>query len=480
VLNRRSTLRFTLEDSTGAYIPTPGESCIYIENGTSQFGGSIQSIEITATAGGAWPALTIDVECVDNYALADATAIAPNPNNLSPAPTFASVPGESVKTFLTRLIAEGDPSLADKGVTLSPDQPDGPPMPAHVTDADGKESWTWSAVPASTILNDLAVEFNLNIEIDAYRVLLAICPVATAPPTLAWLTAEGGYKQSPSDAKVFFGFANLACLASPPTNVACTAVAGGAMSVGVQNSQYGLFFTSVDVNGDESDPEPFYVDDGGYAGSRGRFPSWFPTCDVSAGIQTVRGTFTKGAGAVTTRVYLMTWYYGPRFEQMLETAGTSVDFTLGPPFGTPVSSGNITPGATVPTFPGGYGHDYSCAAIMASGTTALQMNPYAIGPSECYQRPVMMRCDAVPLASGYYWVRRDWFGPWEWRWQTVDPWCIDTLDVIPSGAVAINGWTNPKGGAAPFTITDAEANCETITLVRYDDEFDLVTSRLNR
>lgn len=216
---------------------------------------------------------------------------------------------------------------------------------------------------------------------------------ATAPPVLSGDPARGAFTSGGFWAN---GWGDLPSTADPPSAVTPAAIPGGSVSADVPGATYGIIATSVDGSGVESDPTPFFYDQPGAT-----FPGGVPTVVVD-GTEQVQVTFTPGAGASFTRVYLCYYYFGTRFVQYLQTAGSSVTFDTSPAFAGVIDATTIATGASVILF--GNIHYYVISAVMADGETGQTAEVQAVVRG--FRRPVRIQWLAVPSALGYRIYRR--------------------------------------------------------------------------
>lgn len=129
------------------------------------------------------------------------------------------------------------------------------------------------------------------------------------------------------------GYGNLPLGPDPVTSPAIAVQAGGELSLDVPSATYYAQIFPVNSAGQFGDPMPF-CNDG-------------LSAVVSSGNQQIQVSWVASAGAASYAVYLGTRFYDIDFIQWLGTTGTSVTFTRNPPFGTPATTDNITPGAAV-------------------------------------------------------------------------------------------------------------------------------------
>lgn len=263
---------------------------------------------------------------------------------------------------------------------------------------------------------------------------------ATAPPVLTGDAARGAFL----DSEWVCGYGNLTSGAAVPTNPTATVAAGGALSLDVPNSEYGVMITAVDGNGLESDPVPFFTGVSG-GGGRGSFPVTVPHDTVSAGTQTINVAWTASAGAVKYRVYFGWYYYGFRPTQMIEVNAPAVAcaFTANPEWTAALTVDNITPGATLIGWSTiGY---YAVTAIAVDGETAMSATCAEV--TRGYRRPVRVQWLAAAGALSYRVYRRPPGSPdgWDRMWTVPagtllldDDW-LDTSCTMVTGAPSATG-----------------------------------------
>lgn len=259
---------------------------------------------------------------------------------------------------------------------------------------------------------------------------------ASQPPLITYDPDEGGYVEG---ATVNVGYGHRTSDADPPSGLTCTAVAGGALSVDVPNAEYGVFATSVDADGDESDPIPFFVNHA--SGDRGEFLVSTPHDTVSAGTQQIDVAWTLGAGAAKTRVYFGYYYYGFRVTQVLEVDAPTAacSFTAGPSW---LGAGAITPGATPPV--GDASRWFVITGNFADGESAISNE--AKGATPGYRRPLRVRRTSVAgLLSWNVYARTAAVGPFDRKW-TIDA-AEDYFDedLLDTGVTLTNGLPAPRG-----------------------------------
>ncbi len=178
-----------------------------------------------------------------------------------------------------------------------------------------------------------------------------------------------------------------------PTGVTLVENLGaGELSDDIPNDLYYAMAWSLDVNGVPGPVTPFKVAD--------------LSCEITDGAPPDSGTtnamtcaFTKEPTADKTRV-AFGWKYAGTFRatQILETAGSSVQFTRSPSWTTPLTLGNITPGALLPY---GAGLAYlSVAAKMDDGETDTDV-PVAFAYSPGFTRRVRLEWIPVIGAAAY-------------------------------------------------------------------------------
>ncbi len=181
----------------------------------------------------------------------------------------------------------------------------------------------------------------------------------------------------------------------PPAPTGVTLVenlGAGELSDDIPNDLYYAMAWSLDANGVPGPVTPFKVAD--------------LSCEITDGAPPDSGTtnamtcaFTKEPTAAKMRV-AFGWKYAGTFRatQILETAGSSVQFTRSPSWTTPLTLGNITPGALLPYGPGiAY---LSVAAVMDDGETDTDV-PVAFAYSPGFTRRVRLEWIPVIGATAY-------------------------------------------------------------------------------
>ena len=154
-INQRTHLRLTVDDpSTSLYRPAIGQSVLVYDGLSILFSGTIISTQTTVLMG--VQGAHTEIEAVDTGATPSAVGI-----------TFSTVAGETLKTALTRLVAD---HLAANGITLMGSQPDGPTMIDQ----------TWTAQPASAVLDAIANRIGYVWGLSAFNDLLMV-PSTYAP-----------------------------------------------------------------------------------------------------------------------------------------------------------------------------------------------------------------------------------------------------------------------------------------------------------
>jgi hypothetical protein len=269
---------------------------------------------------------------------------------------------------------------------------------------------------------------------------------STAPPVTTGTASRGALSYRLTDAVDapsfwFVGYGDSRSLASRVTGVISTAVAGGTLSADVPNAQYGVIVTAVDVNGVESDSEPFYYN--GPGEGRGSF-AFGPIPGVTVdGTKKITVSWTASAGAAKYRVYLGWYYYGVRFQQFIEVTAPTVscEFTANPAWTEVTTPSNITPGAFIPQFAQGW--YYAVSATLADGDTGLSVE--SRGLSAPYRRPVRMEWLAVPGATAYTVYRKSPFGTFDRKWTISAAFTFFDDDMLDTGVTYIDGAPVPTG-----------------------------------
>lgn len=273
---------------------------------------------------------------------------------------------------------------------------------------------------------------------------LSISASATAPPVLTGTKALGSFW---TGADRVMGFGPMTSLCSPPTSATATASSGGTLSAGVPNAQYGVVITAIDTNGNESDPFPYYTDypSGGGAGSFDGAAAQSPAIpiayDTVSGTQKLVVTWNAATGPVMKyRCYLGFYYYGFRPTQYIETTALTCTFTANPDDGTPLTTANITPGATVQNFSALW--YYAVSAVMGDGETGL--STIGTGIDRLTNRPLRLEWLPVAGATGYRVYKRGVITPYLWRWDVSGQEYFDD-DLTNAGATEIDGAPQPTG-----------------------------------
>lgn len=258
-------------------------------------------------------------------------------------------------------------------------------------------------------------------------------PVLTGDPNLGAFNNEGYWGT---------GFGPLTSDADTPAGVATALASGGTLSVDVPNGEYGVIVTAVDASGRESDPQPYYYDGPGIGrGSFAAGPVSPDQVETPDGTQKITVSWSAAAGAVSYRVYLGWYYYGFRPTQFIETASTSCEFTANPPWGEPVTTSNITPGANLINF--GQFWYYAVSAEMPDGETAL--SPTVFGITRGYRRPLRVQWLEVTGALSYRVYRRGAAGTWDRVWTVPASQLYFDDDLLDTGATFIDGAPSPTG-----------------------------------
>lgn len=238
----------------------------------------------------------------------------------------------------------------------------------------------------------------------------------TTPPVITGTAALGSYIQ---DGVRLASFGPTGILAAP-TGVAIVqnGASSGAVAVDVPNGEWGAIVTAVNGSGQESDPSAYYWD--AENAGRGAFSGagLVATVTPSDATRSLTVTWNAVASAVKYRVYLGWYYYGARWQQVIEvTAPTlSATFNAAPVWSTEPTAGNISTGASLVYFQ--ERHQYRVAAVMADGETALSVAT-ATAWSRPYRRPVRVEWVGVAGAVEYRIYRFDQFGVFEGRRWTV-------------------------------------------------------------
>jgi len=226
------------------------------------------------------------------------------------------------------------------------------------------------------------------------------------------------------------------------------------ISADVPNGTYGVIVTAVDAGGNESDPDAFYWDASAQPGSFADAGT-VQTCAPN-GSQKIQASWSAAAGAAKYRVYLGWYYNKAEWTQMIEVTAptTSCEFTANPPWQTPVTTSNITPGANLITFDQRVA--YAVSAILPDGITALSAG-VAYGRSNPYRREVRVEWQAVTGATGYYVYRKmqGGDGTWDRRWLVASGANSFDDDFLDTGVEYIDGAPAPSG-AVPVTYVGLE------------------------
>lgn len=272
----------------------------------------------------------------------------------------------------------------------------------------------------------------------------------SAPPVVSGTAALGAFN---NEGYWGAGFGHLTSLASPVTAIVATAAASGTLSADVPNGEYGVIVTAVDVNGAESDSEPYYYS--GPNGARGQFADGpIPGVSVS-GTQKLQVSWTASAGAVKYRVYLGWYYYGFRIQQYIEVTAPTVscEFTTNPNWSTATDTTNITPGASLPPF--GQFWYYAISAVCPDGETAKTAEIF--GGSGPYRRPIRLEWLAVSGATAYKIYRRGAGGTYDRVWTISAALLAFDDDLLDTGVTYIDGAPVPAG-LIPLTWVGSRAD----------------------
>ena len=238
----------------------------------------------------------------------------------------------------------------------------------------------------------------------------------STPPVITGTFSLGSYIQ---DGFRLAAFGPTGVL-SAPTGVAIAqnGAASGAVAIDVPNGEWGAIVTAVDAGGNESDPSAYYWD--AENGGRGSFSGagLVATVTPSDATRSLTVTWNAVGGAVKYRVYLGWYYYGARWNQVIEVTAPTVSATFdkAPVWSTEPNTGNISTGAGLVYFQ--ERHQYRVAAVMVDGETALSVATTSAW-SRPYRRPVRVEWVGVAGAVEYRVYRFDQFGNFEGRRWTV-------------------------------------------------------------
>lgn len=257
---------------------------------------------------------------------------------------------------------------------------------------------------------------------------LSVPHSASAPPQWVPDPARGTAPESTSATWVI-GHADIATPPTAPTNVAAVATgSGGSLNLGdVPANTYYVIVTSIDANGNESDPEPFLQD--------------AESATISADGSKIDVSWTASGDATAYRAYIGYYYYYVRFSQYIQTASTSCTFDKVPPFGTDATTSTISTGATLTQYaPNNY--YYAVSAIVSDGETSKsQVGQAKHAP---YPRPIHLEWTAVTGATGYrIYKRPDFSDKYIWRFDTTSTSFDD--DLTNATAIDISGVPDPAG-----------------------------------
>jgi hypothetical protein len=229
------------------------------------------------------------------------------------------------------------------------------------------------------------------------------------PPVLAGSLARGSAQ--PTDGSQFIvGYGNMPTGSPPPPDsVTATAVGGGSMNLGVTPHDRMFVLVWAETGGQEGDPFPFYA-------------TLLPVT-ISADGSAIQVDWTfSGSDPDHWRACLAVDYFGPRYDQILQVAGSARTLTF-----TNVrwgGAGGVTVGATEPYL---NRREFAVSAIMLDGRTAA-CNPIGVqfygGP---YHRPAHVSWLPVAGALSY-----------ELYTATVSHLYFGWADMIPVSASAID------------------------------------------
>lgn len=199
------------------------------------------------------------------------------------------------------------------------------------------------------------------------------------------------------------GKGDLVSAATPPTVVTPVESAGGTLMLGdVPGSTYYFCVTAIDASNAESNPFPF-------------LPSAGVPCTITASSRKITVTWSGATGATKYRCYLGMAYFGVRWQQFIETAGTSAVFDAQPPFpGTLTSPTNVSTGASNAIVT-----DidvYAVSAVMADGETALSAEATYVSEFGVH-RPSFLSWTPVAGATAYRIYKRHPVGSYLWRFE---------------------------------------------------------------
>lgn len=248
----------------------------------------------------------------------------------------------------------------------------------------------------------------------------------TAPPSWVQVPARGSVYDGEG---WIMGHGDIADPPASPTNVAATPMgSGGSLNLGdVPSNTYYVIVTAVTAAGVEGDPGPFLQDG--------------ETAIIAANSSRVDVTWTAASGASVYRAYIGYSYFGIRFAQYIETAGTSCTFDKVPPFGVDATTGNISTGATLIQYQQS-AYYYAVSAIRSDGETGRSL--VAQGKKAPYQRPIHLEWTAVSGATSYrIYKRPDFSTKYLWRFDTTGTSFDD--DLTNATAIDIANETTPAG-----------------------------------
>lgn len=276
---------------------------------------------------------------------------------------------------------------------------------------------------------------------------------AVTPPVLDGDPARGAYVDGGVQN---FGYGDLPDPPSAPSGVTLTEVGGGGIATDEGpsgSSTYYAFVTSVDADGNESDPDTFTQRDAGAVAS-------VTIAGATAGI-TVAWTSPGSPEPVAYRVYLCWNYYGLRVVQRLQVAAggaLEATFTNCPTFTEWTLNDWTQLGVGAVRSPYSFYAYWAVTAVVAGDETALS----AIGTAlaDGYRRPIRVEWEAVPNATEYRVYRRAYAGaPWDRRWTVDATGSPETLylddDLLDTGAAYISEGPVDKG-IVPVTYVGQE------------------------